>query len=54
MLLRQAERAVAKLDNDTYWHCEDTGEPVDLKRLLAQPATSLSLAAQQARAGRAR
>ena len=54
MLLRQAERAVAKLDNDTFWHCEDTGEPVDLKRLPAQPTTSLSLAAQQARSGRAR
>jgi DnaK suppressor protein len=49
MLLRQAERALAKLDNGTYGYCEDTGEPIDLKRLLAQPATSLSLAAQETR-----
>ena len=49
MLLRQAERALSKLENGTYGYCDDTGEPIDLKRLMAQPATSLSLAAQQAR-----
>ena len=53
ILLRQTERALAKLENGTYGYCEDTGEPIDLKRLMAQPATSLSLAAQQAREGRA-
>jgi DnaK suppressor protein len=52
MLLRQAERALSKLENGTYGYCEDTGEPIGLKRLMAQPATSLSLAAQQAREGR--
>ncbi len=26
MLLRQAERALAKLDNGTYGYCEDTGD----------------------------
>ena len=49
MLVRQAERALSKLENGTYGYCDDTGEPIDLKRLMAQPATSLSLAAQQAR-----
>ena len=49
MLLRQTERALARLENGTYGYCADTGEPIDLKRLMAQPATSLSLAAQQAR-----
>ena len=52
ILLRQTERALLKLENGTYGYCEDTGEPIDLKRLMAQPATSLSLAAQQAREGR--
>ena len=52
-LLRQTERALSKLEDGTYGYCEDTGEPIDLKRLMAQPATSLSLAAQQAREGRA-
>src|SRR5271165_3777504 len=54
MLLRQTERALSKLENGTYGYCEDTGEPIDLRRLMAQPATSLSLAAQQAREGRSR
>jgi DnaK suppressor protein len=54
MLLRQTERALSKLENGTYGYCEDTGEPIDLKRLMAQPSTSLSLAAQQARERRTR
>jgi DnaK suppressor protein len=49
MLLRQTERAIARLENGTYGYCEVTGEPIDLKRLIAQPTTSLSLAAQEAR-----
>lgn len=49
MLLRQTERALVKLDNGTYGYCEDTGESIDLKRLMAQPTTSLSLSAQKAR-----
>jgi DnaK suppressor protein len=49
MLLRQTEQALARLGNRTYGYCADTGEPIDLKRLMAQPATSLSLAAQEAR-----
>ena len=48
MLLRQTERALARLEDGTYGYCADTGEPIDLKRLMAQPTTSLSLAAQQA------
>ena len=54
MLLRQTERALSKLENGTYGYCEDTGEPIDLKRLMAQPSTLLSLAAQQARERRTR
>ncbi len=48
-LLTQAEQAVARLDNGTFGYCVDTGEPIGLKRLIAQPATALSLAAQEAR-----
>lgn len=54
LLLRQTERALARLDAGTYGYCEDTGEPIDLRRLMAQPMTSLSLEAQQAREDRAR
>jgi len=53
-LLRQTERALSKLEDGTYGYCEDTGEPIDLRRLMAQPATSLSLAAQAARERRSR
>jgi DnaK suppressor protein len=53
-LLRQTERALAKLEAGTYGYCDVTGEPIDLRRLLAQPATCLSLEAQQAREGRPR
>lgn len=48
-LLHQTEQALMRLENGTYGYCEDTGEPIGLKRLMAQPATSLSLAAQEAR-----
>ena len=48
MLLRQTEQAIARR-NGTYGYCEATGEPIALKRLIAQPTTSLSLAAQEAR-----
>ncbi len=48
-LLQQTERALARLENGSYGYCEDTGEPIGLKRLIAQPTTSLSLSAQEAR-----
>jgi DnaK suppressor protein len=49
VLLRQTEQALVRLENGTFGYCLDTGEPIGLKRLLAQPTTSLSLEAQQAR-----
>ncbi len=52
-LLHQTEQVLTRLDNGTYGYCDDTGEPIGLKRLMAQPATSLSLAAQEAREKRA-
>jgi len=53
ILLRQTEQALARLENGTFGYCEDTGEPIGLKRLMAQPTTSLSLEAQQERERRA-
>ncbi len=54
MLLRQTERALARIENGTYGYCDDTGAPIDLKRLMAQPATSLSVSAQELREKRTR
>ena len=33
--LNQIEQALVRLDNGTYGYCEDTGEPIDLRRLDA-------------------
>ena len=48
-LLQQVERALARLDNGTYGYCEDTGEPIGLRRLDAQPTATLSIEAQARR-----
>ena len=48
-LLAQIEQALTRLDNGTYGYCEDTGEPIDLRRLEAQPTATLTTAAQSAR-----
>jgi DnaK suppressor protein len=53
-LLNQIEQALARIDNGTYGYCEDTGEPIDLRRLGAQPTATLTTEAQAARERRGR
>jgi DnaK suppressor protein len=48
-LLHQIEQALVRLENGTYGYCEDTGEPIDLRRLDAQPTATLTTAAQAQR-----
>jgi len=48
-LLAEIDQALARLDNGTFGYCEDTGEPIDLRRLEAQPTATLTTAAQAAR-----
>src|ERR1700693_1979670 len=48
-LLNQIEQALVRLDNGTYGYCEDTGEPIDLRRLDAQPTATLTTEAQAKR-----
>jgi DnaK suppressor protein len=48
-LLQQIEQALARLDNGTYGYCEDTGEPINLRRLDAQPMAILTTEAQARR-----
>ena len=38
-----------KIDAGDYGYCEDTGEPIGLKRLLARSTASLSVEAQERR-----
>ena len=49
VLLQQIERALVRLDNGSYGICEDTGEPIDLRRLEAQPTATLTTEAQAKR-----
>jgi len=46
-LLSKINKAIKKIDNDTYGYCEETGEPIGLKRLIARPIASLSIDAQE-------
>ena len=49
ILLQQVDRALARLDNGSYGYCEDTGEPIGLRRLDAQPTATLTTQAQARR-----
>ena len=46
-LLSKIDKAIKKIDNDTYGYCEETGEPIGLKRLIARPIATLSIEAQE-------
>jgi len=46
-LLSKIEKAIKKIKDDTYGYCEETGEPIGLKRLVARPIASLTIEAQE-------
>ena len=46
-LLSKIERAIKKINDDTYGYCEETGEAIGLKRLIARPIATLSIEAQE-------
>jgi DnaK suppressor protein len=46
-LIAKIESALHRLDDGTYGYCEETGEPISLKRLEARPIATLSLEAQE-------
>ena len=46
-LLSKIDKAIKKIKNDTYGYCEETGEPIGLKRLIARPIAALSIEAQE-------
>ena len=48
-LLLKIQSTLKKIDAGDYGYCEDTGEPIGLKRLLARPTASLSVEAQERR-----
>ena len=46
-LISKIDAALKRLKDETYGFCEDTGEPIGLKRLIARPIATLSIAAQE-------
>jgi len=46
-LISKIDQALERLGNGTYGYCEETGEPIGLKRLDARPIATLSLEAQE-------
>ena len=48
-LLLKIDQALNKIKDNTYGFCEETGEPIGLKRLMARPIATLSIEAQEKR-----
>ena len=46
-LISKIDEALKRLDDGTYGYCEETGEPISLKRLEARPIATLSVEAQE-------
>ena len=53
-LLRKVDQALARIDQGTYGWCEETSEPIGLRRLLARPTATLSVDGQERKEARAR
>ena len=46
-LIAKIEEALRRIDNGTYGYCEETSEPISLRRLEARPIATMSLEAQE-------
>jgi DnaK suppressor protein len=46
-LIAKIDAAVQRIEDGTYGYCEETGEPIALKRLEARPIATLSVEAQE-------
>ena len=46
-LINKIEAALKRIEDGSYGYCEETGEPISLKRLQARPIATLSLEAQE-------
>jgi DnaK suppressor protein len=46
-LISKIEAALSRLEDGTYGYCEETGEPISLKRLDARPIATLTIEAQE-------
>ena len=46
-LISKIDSALKRIKNGTYGFCQETGDPIGLKRLMARPVATLSIAAQE-------
>ncbi len=46
-LISKIDSALKKIKDGTYGFCEETGDPIGLKRLMARPVATLSIEAQE-------
>ena len=46
-LLTKIDKAIKRIDENTYGYCEETGEPIGVKRLIARPIATLTIEAQE-------
>ena len=46
-LISKIDQALQRIENGSYGFCEETGEPIGLKRLEARPIATLSIEAQE-------
>ena len=46
-LISKIDAALKRIEDGTYGFCEETAEPIGIKRLMARPVATLSIAAQE-------
>ena len=46
-LISKIDSALNRIDDGSYGYCQETDEPISLKRLMARPIADLSLEAQE-------
>ena len=46
-LIAKIDQALKKIKDNTYGYCEETGEPIGIKRLIARPIATLCITAQE-------
>jgi DnaK suppressor protein len=46
-LIAKIDEALGRIDDGSYGFCEETGEPISLRRLEARPIATLSVEAQE-------
>lgn len=46
-LLSKVDKALLRIENETYGYCEETGDPIRVGRLSARPIATMSIEAQE-------